>query len=99
MFYQKLKSLFFRRSVNFSVPPKKLNHFDYLVNFELFYRDIRNLQVRCTEDLDFIKTRTKDIALSTFRTYNNNVPQHLSKGEFVALKNLPQNKQSIHSKI
>ena len=33
------------------------------------------------EDIDFIKTETKDIALSSFRTYNNNVPQHLSKGE------------------
>ena len=33
------------------------------------------------EDIDFIKTETKDIALSSFRTYNKNVPQHLSKGE------------------
>ena len=68
-----------RKSLNSSIPPKKINHADYLVNFELFYRDICNLQVLFTEDLYFIKTKTKDIALSSFRTYNNNVPQHLSK--------------------
>ena len=76
------------KGLNFSIPPKKLNHADYLVNFKLFYRDIRNLQVFSAEDLDFIKTKTKDIALSSFGTYNNNAPQHLSKGDFDALKNL-----------
>ena len=75
-----------RKSLNFSIPPKKLNHADYFVNFELFYRDIHKLQVLSTEDLDFIKTKNKDIALSSFRTYNN-VSQHLSEGEFDALKN------------
>ena len=86
------------KGLNFSIEPKKLNHADYLVNFELFYRDIRNLQVFSAEDLDFIKTKTKDIALSSFRTYNNNVPQHLSKGEFDALKNLSQNKRIVIQK-
>ena len=57
--------------LNFNIPPEKFNHADYLVNFELFYRDICNLQVLSAEDLDFIKTNTKDIALSSFRTYNN----------------------------
>ena len=37
----------------FSIPSKKLNHADYLVNFELFYRDIHNTQALSTEDLDF----------------------------------------------
>ena len=75
----------------FRIPPKKLNHADSFVNFELFYRDIRNLQILSTEDLDFIKTKTKDIALSSFHTYNKNLPQHLSKGEIDALKHLSQN--------
>ena len=70
----------------------KLNLADYLVNFELFYRDIRNLQALSTDDLGFTKTKTNDIALSSFRTYNNNVPQHLSKEEFDVLKNLRINK-------
>ena len=46
-----------RKGLNFSILPKKLNHADYLFNFELFYRDIRNLQLLSKEDLDFIKTK------------------------------------------
>ena len=64
----------------------------------MFYRDIRNLQVLSAEDLHFIKTKTKNIALSSFCTYNNNVPQLLSKGEFDALKTLSQNKQTVIQK-
>ena len=75
---------------NLNIPPKKVNYANYLVNFELFYRDICNLYVISAEDLDFMKTKSKDIALSSFCTYNNNVPQHLSKGEFDAVS---QNKQ------
>ena len=86
-----------QKGLNFSIPPKKFNHADYLVNFELFYRDIRNLQVLSTR-FNFIKTKTKDVALSSFRTYNNNVLQHLSKGKFDALKNLSQNKQIVIQK-
>ena len=52
------KSLLWK-GLNFSIPPKKLDHADYLFNFELFYRDICNRQVLSTEDFDFIKTKTK----------------------------------------
>ena len=83
------------KGLHFNIPLKKFNHADYLVDFELFYRDIRNLQVLSAEDLDFIKNKTKDIALSSFRTYNNNVSQLLSKGEFDALKNISPNKQIV----
>ena len=84
-----------QKGLNFSTPPKKLNHADYLVNFELFYRDIRNLQFLPTEDLDFLKIKNKDVALSSFRTYNDNVSQHLSKEESDALKYLSQSKQTV----
>ena len=87
-----------QKGLNFSTPPKKLNHADYLVNFELFYRDIRNLQALSTEDLDLLKIKNKDIALSSFRTYNNNVSHHLSKEESDALKYLSQNKQIVIQK-
>ena len=55
------------KGLNFTIPPKKLNHVDYLVNFELFYRDTRNLQVLSAENLNFIKAKTKDIVVSSFR--------------------------------
>ena len=70
-------------SLNFSIFHKNLNYPNYLVNFELFYSDILNLQVLATEDRGFTKTETKDIALFTFCTYNNNVPQNLSKGDLI----------------
>ena len=50
----------------------------YQVSFEIFNRDIRNLEVLSVEDLDFIKARTKDIVLSSFHLHNSSVPQHLS---------------------
>ena len=50
------------------------------------------------EDPDFVKTRTKKAALSSYRNYNNNVPQHLSKEEFLALQNLCKNENFVIQK-
>ena len=74
------------KGLDFSLPPKYLDHADYLVNFELLYRNIHNLGIL------FKKTRPKEAALSPYRNYNNNVPQHLSKEDFLALQNLHKNK-------
>ena len=52
------------KGLNFCLPPKQLKYADYLVHFELFYRDIRNLEILSNEDLDFVKTKTKETALS-----------------------------------
>ena len=56
---------------NFILPPKYL---DYAVNFELFYRNICNLGILSNEDLDFVKTRTKEAALFSYQNFNNKVP-------------------------
>ena len=72
---------------NFSFPPKYLDYADYLVNFELFYKNICSLGILPNEDLDFVKTRTKEAVLSFYRNYNNNVAQHFSKKEFLAVQN------------
>ena len=58
--------------LNFYLPPKELKYADYLVHFELFYRDIHNLEMLPNEDLHFVKTKTKETALSSFRQYNKN---------------------------
>ena len=86
------------KGLNFSLPPKYLDYADYLANFELFYTNIRSLGILPNEDLDFVKTRIKEVALSTYRNYNNNVPQHLSKEEFLALQNLRKNKNIVIQK-
>ena len=62
------------KGVNFSLPLKYLDYADYLVDFELFYRNIRNLGIFSNEDLDSSKTKTKEPALSSYRNYNNNAP-------------------------
>ena len=71
----------------FSILCKKLDYADYLVHFELFFRDISNLDILSNEGLDFVKAKTKEAAISSYRSYNNNVPQNLSKEGFFALKN------------
>ena len=79
---------------------KYVDYADYLVNFELFYRNICNLGIFLSnEDRDFVKTRTKEAALSSYRNYNNNVPQHLSKEEFLALQNQRKNKNIVIQKF
>ena len=50
------------------------------------------------EDLDFVKTRTKEAALSSYRNCNNIVPQHLYKEKFLALQNLRKNKNIVIQK-
>lgn len=82
----------------FSLPPKKLNYADYLVQIELFYGDIRNQEVFLSENLDFIKSKAKDAVLTSCRNYNGNVPLHLNKDEFVVSKNLINNKDLIIQK-
>ena len=52
----------------------------------------------CNKDLDFAKTRTKEIALSSYRNYHNKVPQHIFKEEFLALQNLLKNNDIVTQK-
>ena len=75
-----------------------LDYVDYFVNFELFFIDIRNLDVLPNEDLDFLEAKTKEVALSSYRTYNDNVPQNVSNDEFIALQSLSKSKDLIDQK-
>ena len=59
---------------------------------------MRNLDILSNEDLDFVKAKYKEEALSSYRTYNNNVPPNLSNNEFIALQNLSKNKDLIIQK-
>ena len=86
------------KGLRFSLPPKKLNCDDYLVNFELFYRSIRNLDVLSNGDLDFVKTKIKDAALNSFRFYNANIPQNLSDEELEAIEKLSKDNNLVVQK-
>ena len=62
------------RGLSFSLPPKKLSYSDYLINFDLFYRSIETLKILSEDNLDYIKTKIKYLALKSFRNYNPNIP-------------------------
>ena len=79
------------KGLPFLLPPKKINYADYLTNSELFSRSMWNFDVLSNIDLDFIKTKIKDAALSLFRFYNANVPQNLSHKKLKALEKLYKN--------
>ena len=57
-----------------------------MVHFELFYRDMRNLEILSNEDLNLVKTKTKETALSSFRR------------ELTALTNLIKNNDIVIQK-
>ena len=83
------KGSFLTKNLNFSascVSCKKLDYADDPVNVELFFRDIRNLDILSNEYLNFDKAKTEEAGLLSYRTYNNNVPPNLSKGKFIALQ-------------
>ena len=79
------------KGLKFSIQGKKLNYGDYLANFEVFYRSIYNLDSISNENLDFVKTKIKDAALTSFRIYNANLPCNLLDEGFEALQNLSKN--------
>ena len=54
-----------------------------------------SLNILSNKDLDFIKTKIKEVALSSYWSYDKNVPQHLSKERFLALQNLSQSKNVV----
>ena len=84
------KSLLYK-GLNFAIPPKTLEYADYLLPFELLYRDIHNLDIT-NEKKEVLKTKIKDCAFSSFNSYNENgAPLNSTPEEFTALKSLPKN--------
>ena len=87
------------KGFNFCLPPKQLKFADCLLHFELFYRNSRNLDILSNEDLDFAKTKTEETVLLSFRQYNKNPQQNLSKEELAALTNLGTNNDILIQKF
>ncbi|XP_057292667.1 uncharacterized protein LOC130621400 [Hydractinia symbiolongicarpus] len=76
------------KGLNFAIPPKKLEYASYLVPFELLMRDI-NRDDLSNEDKNYIKTRLKDTAFSSYYSYNSNPEKpSLPANEFKALQDL-----------
>ena len=85
------------KSLNFSIPPKRLGYADHMLPFELLFRDINKNEMP-NEDKEFIKTRLKDSPFTSFRSYNYNSEINLNKNERLALSNLSNDKNIIIQK-
>ena len=70
------------RGLNFAIPPKNLNYADYLLTFELLFRDIDLLDIPRT-DRDFIHGRLRDCAFTSYRNVAKNIDRNLSKEEIL----------------
>ena len=99
MNYLILKRSSLQKVWTFCLAPKELNYADYLVHFDLFYKNISNLEVLPNQDLDFVKITTNETELSSFRQYNKNPQQNLSKKELEALAILSKNKDIVIQKF
>ena len=52
-----------RKSLNFSFYLENVDYSYIVVTFELFFRDMHNLDTLSNKDLDFVEQKTKEAAL------------------------------------
>ena len=83
--------------LNFAIPPKNINYADYMIPFELLYRDVDSLEVS-NLDKEFIKSRLRDSAFSSYKATSKTFEKNLPKAKFDALKILLKNKDIIIQK-
>ena len=63
------KDLF--KGLRFAIPPKQIDHSNFITEFELLYRSTLDLSMTA-EEKDRFKTKLKDIALSSFKRFSGN---------------------------
>ena len=63
-----------------------------------YFIEVYNLDSIRNKNLDFVKTKIKDAALTSFHNYNANLPRNLSDEEFKALQNLFTNNNLVKQK-
>ena len=85
------------KGLNFAISPKNLNYADYMLPFELLFRDIDLLDIPRT-DRDFIQGRLRDCAFTSYRDAGKNADKNLSKDEQFALSTLIKNKDLVIQK-
>ena len=78
------------KGLNFTISPNKLNYSDYCLGFENLFRDIKNIKNLNHDNLQFIKSKLKETALTSFRKYNRkkHQPTNLPTDEYNSLKSL-----------
>ena len=64
------------------MPPRNINYTNFMLTPELLYRDVNSLEV----DKEFIKSRLRDSAFSSYKVIGKTLEKNLHKEEFDALK-------------
>ena len=85
------------KGLNLTILPKNINYADFMLPFELLYRDVDSLKVSNLEK-EFIKSRLRDFAFSSYKDTGKTLEKNLPKEEFDALKVLLKNKDIIVQK-
>ena len=85
------------KDLNFAIPPKDINYADYLLPFDLLYRDINSLTIS-NFYLDCIKATLRDTTFSSYKETSKFREKNLPQAEFDALKSLIRNKELIIQK-
>ena len=86
------------KGLNLAIPTKTLEYADYLLPFELRYRNIHNVDITNGKK-EVLKTRIKNCAFSSFNSYNKNgAPLNLTPEAFAALESLSKNENLIIQK-
>ena len=85
------------KGLNFAILPKNINYTDFMLPFKLLYRDIDSLEVSNLHK-EFIKSRLRDSAFSSYKDTGKILENNLAKEEFDALKILHKNKDIIVEK-
>ena len=76
------------KGLNFALPPKKLRYEDYLINFELLFKNSKDAIK--DGDVDEFKSKLRTVAYTSLRFYNRKKKklENISQDEHVALKEL-----------
>ena len=87
------------KGLNFALPPKKLQFENYLLPFELLFRNIYDENQR-NESILHLKSKIKDVGLSSFRLYNKKDHrfENLSEEKYQAFLSLSKNNNIITQK-
>ena len=86
--------------MNFFLPLQNLKFENHLLSFELLYRDVLDDEKKDDDALMHLKSKVKDIGLSSFRFYNKKDHrfENLTEDEYEAFLNLKSNKNIIIQK-
>ena len=84
------------KGLDFAIPPKKMKYHEYMLPFEILFRDVR-FNTKSNNSLNHLQSKVKDLGLSSLRYYNKRERSfdNLTNDEYKSLVKLSENKEII----